>query len=242
MYKIVIVEDEFNAREVLRKLLNLLFHNIEVIGEFTSFEEVSPFLNSQPVDLVFFDIELEDGPSVDKLKDFDKLDFQLIFTTSYKKYAIDAIKVNAVDYLLKPIDPQELKTAVEKAIQNLDKEKEHLALKAIEKQQEAAHKRIVVKTSDNTYYLQAENIIALEAEGAYTTIITTDKKILTSRNLRYYENLFAPFHFARSHQKYLVNLDHVIRIDNNSELVLTNGYRAKISTRRHSEILKKLKL
>ncbi len=129
MYKVVIVEDEFNAREVLRKMLNLLFNNLEIVGEFASFVDAKAFLDQNTVDLAFFDIELEDGASVEKLKDYKDLNFQIIFITSYSKYAIDAIKVNAADYILKPIDPEELKTAIEKTIEKLKKEKEHIALK-----------------------------------------------------------------------------------------------------------------
>jgi two-component system LytT family response regulator len=191
---------------------------------------------------LLFDIELEDGVSVEKLKSFDNIDFQIIFITSYKKYAIDAIKVSAVDYLLKPIDPQELKSAVDKALKRLNSEKEHLTLKELEKQQEESRKRIVIKTSDNTYYLYPEDIIVLEAEGAYTSVVTSERRILTSRNLRHYESLFEPYNFARSHQKYLVNLDHVKSVDSNYDIILTNGHKAKISTRRRSEILKKLNL
>lgn len=242
MYKVVIVEDEFNALEVLRKMLNLMFAQIEIVGEFTSFSAVESFLSSNSVDLVFFDIELDDGVSVDKLKSYNHLDFQVIFITSYKKYAIDAIKVSAVDYILKPVDPDELKSAVKKAFEKLKSEKEHIALKKMEKQQDELHKRIVIKTSDNTYYLNAEDIISLEAEGAYTMIYTTDRKILTSRNLKHYEIIFEPYNFARSHQKYLINLNHVLSMEGNSDIILTHGYKAKISTRRRSEIVKKLNL
>ena len=242
MYKVVIVEDEFNAREVLQKMLNLLFSNIQVIGEFSSFEAAEAFFNSNEIDLAFFDIELEDGTSVERLKQYSALDFQVIFITSYTKYAIDAIKISPVDYLLKPLDPEELKNAVEKALHKVAKEKEHLALKEIEKQQEELKKKIVIKTSDNTFYLNAEDMIMLEAEGAYTTIYTTERKILTSRNLRHYEDILKNYNFARSHQKYLVNLQHVQKIDANSELILTKGFKALISTRKRGEIIKKLNL
>ncbi len=242
MYKVLIVEDEFNAREVLRKMLGLMYTNIEVVGEFASFKEAELFFNSNKVDIAFFDIELEDGTSVEFLKEFSELDFQVIFITSYSKYAIDAIKVSAVDYLLKPLDPGELSVAVEKALLKLSKEKEHLALKEIEKQKEELQKKIVIKTSDNTFYLSADDIIMLEAEGAYTNIYTKDRKILTSRNLRYYENTLEGLQFARSHQKYLVNINHVKAIDANSDIILTNDLRAVISTRKRSEITKKLNL
>ncbi len=242
MYKVVIVEDEFNAREVLRKMLNLLFNNLEIIGEFSSFSDAKAFLDSNTIDLAFFDIELEDGTSVEKLKTYTNLNFPIIFITSYSKYAIDAIKVNAIDYILKPIDPEELKTAMGKAIDKINKEKEVLALKEIEKQQEEVNKKIVIKTTDNTFYLDANEIIFLEAEGAYTTIFTTSRKILTSRNLRHYETLLEAYNFARPHQKYMVNINHVKSVDANHEIILTDGHRAKISTRKKSEILKKLNL
>ncbi len=240
MYKVLIVEDEFNAREVLRKMLSLMYTNMEVVGEFASYKEAEVFFKLNKVDLAFFDIELEDGASVDHLKELSDLDFQVIFITSYSKYAIDAIKVSPIDYLLKPLDPGELSVAVEKALLKLSEEKELLALKLIEKKQEELQRKIVIKTSDNTFYLNADDIIMFEAEGAYTNIYTIDRTILTSRNLRHYENSLQDFNFARSHQKYMVNIKHVKKIDANSDIILTNDLRAVISTRKRSEIIKKL--
>ncbi len=242
MYKVLIVEDEFNAREVLRKMLSLMYSNLEVVGEFASYKEAEAFFKSNTVDLAFFDIELEDGASVDYLKELSELNFQVIFITSYSKYAIDAIKVSPVDYLLKPLDPGELSVAFEKALLQLSKAKELVALKEIEKQQEELQRKIVIKTSDNTYYLNADDIIMLEAEGAYTTVFTTDRKIFTSRNLRHYENVLQGFNFARTHQKYMININHVKKLDANSDIVLTNDLKAVISTRKRSEIVKKLNL
>nr|WP_321452522.1 LytTR family DNA-binding domain-containing protein [uncultured Carboxylicivirga sp.] len=242
MYKIVIAEDEFNAREVLRKMLSLLFPQIEVIAEFSSFTDTKEFLSSNTADIVLFDIELDDGPSVEMLKDYPEAEFETIFVTSYKKYAIDAIKLSAVDYILKPVDPNELKAAIDKAILKINDKKEMIALKEIEKQKEETHKKVVIKTYDNTYYLDAESIIYLEAEGAYTTIFTSDRKILTSKNLKHYESLLKPYNFARTHQKYIVNLNQVISIDTNADIILNNGYKAKVSVRRKSELVKQLNL
>ncbi len=240
MYKTVIVEDEFNAREALRKMLSLLFKNIEVVAEFAAFADAEKYLNEHSVDIVFFDIELEDGASVDKLKNYDTSSFQVIFVTSYSQYAIEAIKLSAIDYIMKPVDPEELKTAVDKAIEKIKTEVEHLALKEIEKQHEETQKRIVIKTTDNTYYLEPENIIYLEAEGAYTTIVTSDRKILTSRNLKHYEELLETHSFARTHQKYLVNIKHVIKIEGQTDILLSNHDIVKISTRKRSEFMKRL--
>lgn len=236
MYKGIIVEDEFNAQQALSKMLRLLFPKLEILGIFSSFEESQQFLQNTSVDLMFLDIELEDGMSIDKLKEIDHDKYQIIFTTGYNQYAIDAIKLNALDYLLKPIEPMELQDAVKKALDKIDKEKQtHEALLAANKVLEKEKKELVVKTIDNTYYLNINDIVMFQSEGAYTQITTIDTTILASKHLKHYEQMVLPYGFIRTHQSFVVNKKYIQSLQK-TQITLINDLIANISVRKYAEV------
>ncbi|MDC1106121.1 LytTR family DNA-binding domain-containing protein [Prolixibacteraceae bacterium] len=240
MYKGIIVEDEFNAQQALLKMLRLLVPKLEILDIFSSFEESKSFLDNTPVDLVFMDIELEDGVSIEKLKDGDLDKYHIIFTTGYNQYAIDAIKLNALDYILKPIEPMELQKAVNKALTIIDKEKETTeALRAANKVLEKEKKELVVKTIDNTHYLNINNIVMFQSEGAYTRISTDETTILASKHLKYYENIVVPYGFIRTHQSFIVNKDFIQSIQK-TQITLVNGMVANISVRKYAEVMEQV--
>ncbi|QZE15191.1 LytTR family DNA-binding domain-containing protein [Halosquirtibacter laminarini] len=237
MYKGIIVEDEFNAQQALTKMLRLLFPQLEIVKIVSSFETCKPYLGKQDIDLVFLDIELEDGTSVEKLKEVDVGSSQIIFTTGYSQYAIEAIKLNALDYLLKPIEPSELKGAVEKAFAKIDQEKEtRKRIKAANRVLDEEAKELVVKTIDQIYYIQIKDIVMLQSEGAYTRISTKDTTILASKHLKYYEQLVSPYGFIRTHQSFVVNKRFVRKVQK-SHIQLEEGMVASISVRKYSEVM-----
>lgn len=244
MYKIVIIEDELNAQEALTKMLKLLYKSIEVMGTFPSIQEGVHFLNenNKEVDLIFLDVELEDGNSFELLQQLSSINFKIIFTTGQTNYAIDAIKHNAVDYLLKPIDPLELKTAIDKALQLMSEEKktQEIMLKYEETQKEKELK-IILKTSDNTYFLEVNKIIMFESEGAYTKVFCTDQTILASKHLKYFENITELSSFIRVHHSFLINPSHVINISK-ANIYLSNNQIAKVSTRKYTQVVQQLKI
>ncbi|NME70484.1 LytR/AlgR family response regulator transcription factor [Flammeovirga aprica] len=242
MYKIVIIEDEFNAQEALSKMLKLLFRSIEIVGAFPSIQEGVHFLNrNKEVDLIFLDVELEDGNSFELLRQLSSVDFKIIFTTGLENYAIDAIKHNAVDYLLKPIDPNELKVAVDKAFTQIEEKKKATAIiSQFEEEQKEKEQKIIVKTADNTHFIEVNSIILFESEGAYTKIVCQDQTILASKHLKYFENIEELHSFIRVHHSFLINPSHVINISKTG-IVLTDGYSAKVSTRKYSQVIHQLK-
>ena len=240
MYEIVIIEDEFNAQQVLQKLLKLLFPNFKVIAIFSTIKEAKEFLERNSVDLIFLDIELEDGISLDLLRELQEIKFQVIFTTGNSQYAIDAIKFSAVDYILKPIDPIELEIAIKHAIQKIDKNKTNSSLLLlVDKYKKNEEKTIIVKTHNNIYYLNVNNIILLESNGAYTKIFSTDKTILASKHLKYYEKILLTFGFIRTHQSYLINNTHIQSI-NKATIILTNNIEAIIATRKYKKVIEQI--
>ncbi len=237
--KAVVVEDEINARKVLIFLLKELFPEIDIVGEAATITKAKKLIKNKKPDLVFLDVQLEDGTGIELLKQFKKIDFQIIFTTAYAEFAIKAIKFNALDYLLKPIDPDELKTAVLKAIDRNEKLKEISTLK--KNQEDLEHKTISINTSEQTFLLPVNEIIRLEADGSYTKIITTEDKIVTSKNLKFYEAKLPDNIFIRTHQSHLINKKFISCMTKDGFLRLSNHEQIPISFRKKSLVRSLLK-
>ena len=236
MIKTIIIEDELNVREGLKKMLRIITPTIEIIAETAYVIDAVKLIKVNKPDLVFLDIELEDGTGFDILNQLDKLDFNIIFTTAYNQYAIKAFKYSTIDYLLKPIDPLELQTAIERVKENIQSKKEHQELlQVLQDNHNKKTNKIVLKTTEQRYIIPIGDIIRLEANGAYTNFITTDKNIIISKNLKYYQDLL-DHSFIRCHQSHLINKKHVKSVKNNS-ILMSNDDSVPISTRKRTEII-----
>jgi len=241
MLKIILIEDEYKAREALKKMLQILPTDIEIVAETGRINEAVHLINELNPDLVFLDIKLQDGSGFDILEQIARPDFKIIFTTAYNEYAIKAFKVSALDYLLKPIDPVELQTALQKATGLIDNEKEYQSLLSVFKNNEKdADKKIVLKTTENRYIIYQKDIIRLEADGAYTLFVTKNQNIIASKNIKYYQDLLDENMFMRCHQSHLVNYKQVKSVYKNDKLLLSNGDIIPISIRKKPEIIKRL--
>lgn len=237
--KTLIIEDEKEASLALQQMLNLLFGSqLKLIGSTVSIQESIDFLHQHQVDLVLADISLKDGSSFDIFKDYSHYPFKIIFTTSHNEFAIKAFKFNALDYLLKPIDPEELQSAVKLAIKEIGKEKEFKRL--IELQPNKAKQKIVLKTEGAQHLIQVKDILYLKAEGSYTLFKLPEQKILVSKNLKYYEQLLEEYGFIRPHHSYLVNQHKITEIGKDF-ILLSALYKVPTSTRKRG-LLDKLTL
>jgi len=230
--KVLIIEDEIDARKVLVYLLKFLFPDLQIVGETGSVKEAETLIKTLRPDVVFLDVRLEDGSGFDILNNCSSFDFNIIFTTAYSDFALNAIKFNAIDYLLKPIDPTELKIAVEKVKKIKEKEIELKKLKnVVEKNLDF---RITIKTAEQTFVVPVSSIIRLEADGSYTTLITTENKIIASKNIKYFQDILPKEFFLRTHQSHLVNKNSIVRINKNGSLLLINNEEVPISYRKKS--------
>lgn len=238
MLKTIIIEDEINVREALIKLLKLIDNSIEVIATTGHIDEAKLLIKQHNPQLVFLDIELEDGTGFDLLQQLDNINFKLIFTTAYNQYAIKAFKFSAIDYLLKPIDPTELSNAIQRAKSEIKTAQKHQELiEVLNNNINKKEEKIVLKTTEQRYVIFVKDIIRLEADGAYTLFITASNSIIVSKHLKFYENLLNDS-FIRCHQSHLVNKNHIIGIDKNNILLLTNEEKVPVSTRKKSEVIK----
>lgn len=236
MIKIVIIDDEFNVRELLKKLLLLFYKDVKIVGEAASIMDAKEMLTKSNPDIVLLDIELEDGTGFNLLDQLKDVNFKLIFITAFNQHAIKAFKYNAVDYILKPISPEEFKSTLDKVISLVVKENEtKYLLTQLKDGKDLESEKIVINTIKEKHIINIDDILYCESEGAYTKIITKQLNVLASKNLKHYQDLLPKTSFVRPHQSFLVNKNAIVSIKNNI-LLLNNKVEIPISSRRKSEI------
>lgn len=216
MYKALIVEDEKHSWEFLRNLIATYCPSLQVVGIANNVDEGVAAIKQYQPDIVFLDIEMQTGTGFDLLQKFPKPDFEVIFTTAYDHYAIKAIKFSAVDYLLKPIDIEELKQSVEKALEKKQNQTGQVALQMLLKNLQSpkqSEQSITLSTSNGFEFIPLKDIVRIEASGPYSHFfLKGTKKIIVSRHLKEYEMLLSDHGFYRIHNSHIINLDEVKRM------------------------------
>jgi len=234
MITAVIIDDEVHVRETIIHMLSAYCPNVMVVGQAFSVESGFKLIKEQKPDVVFLDVKMHDGTGYDLLKMFSKVDFQSIIITAYEEYAIQAFKVNALDYLLKPVDPTDLVNAISKVSKVLNIE-ETITTSATPKRQKHEDQKIVLKTIDNVFVIDIEDIIRCESENNYTIFyISNGSTIKVSKTLKEYEETLLPYSFIRCHQTHLVNPKQVLKYIKRPSptLVMTNGDNIPVSFRK----------
>ena len=239
--KVLIVEDEIDARKVLVYLTKQFFPEFEIIGESGRVDISKELIKQHKPDLLFLDVQLEDGTGIDLLQDCSMLGFYTIITTAYSNFAIDAIKYSVIDYLLKPIVPDEFQKSVEKVIKQKQIEIEIKQLKDAVDNNKEKEEKIIIHTSERTFVIPVKDIIRMEADGAYTKIITTEKNIIVSKNIKHYQEILPEDTFVRTHQSHLVNKDYVLEMTKSGDLLLSNKEIIPVAFRKKSYIRSLLK-
>jgi len=241
--KAVIIDDMDAARAVLKADLKEHCSIVNIVGEANSVVNGLKLLKNTKVDLVFLDIELDDGLGFDILELLGHYTFKVIFTTAQDNYAIKAFQVAAVDYLLKPIDPDLLIKAVEK----IDKTHVHTAeqIDILNKSISniAKPNKIVLHTQEKIISADIDDIVRCESMGNYTTFYFKDKsKLLITRTLKEFDKILGPYNFIRTHQSHLINSNYVKEFvkTEGGYLLLTDGSRVSVSVRKRSEVLSEL--
>jgi two-component system LytT family response regulator len=245
--KAVIVEDESNARKALENMLDFYCHEIEIAGWAESVNKASELINNVSPQLLFLDVQIKGGTSFDVLKKLEKKDVKIIFVTAYDQYAIRAIKLSAVDYLLKPLKPDELKKAVSKAVKALEDE-EHLRLQFETTLENISNidkdKKIILNTNKSVYVIKISDLIRCESCENYTYVHVRGKnKIMISKTLKEFEEMLTSYGFFRVHQSHLVNMqfvDHYLK-KGIGKVHLQTGDEIPVSTRKKDEFLRFLK-
>lgn len=241
--KAIIIEDEINVRSGFIKMLNVFCPEVEVVAFAEDVESGISIINEHEFDVLFLDINLPDGSGFDLIYRIKEIDFHIIFVTAYDQYALDAFKVSASDYLMKPVSPDELQKAITKVINDENFSSESLeVLEDRIKEDYKQSEKIILKDKDTIKIVIVKDIIYCEAEGSYTCFhLVSGEKILTSMNLKEYDRILEPYGFIRTHHSYLINIDHVMSINKaDSTMDLTNGLKVPLATRKKNQVLEVL--
>lgn len=244
----IIIDDEERARNTLSSLLNMYCPEINILDTCSNVPQGVIAINKTKPDVVFLDIEMPEYNGFELLNFFREIDFDIIFVTAYSEYAIRAFEVSAIDYILKPIDIDQLQIAVQKVMRN--KEKSGIAQR-IELLQENLQleevSRIALPMSDGLLFIEIKDIILLEAEGSYTQVyLKNGSKILVSKKLKFFEDLLEkrPFIY-RPHRSFLININYINKyLKGEGTIVMDNSFAVSISRDKKSEfesLLKDLK-
>ena len=243
MYKALIIDDIDNSRVTLAHDLKQYCPTIEVIGEANSVESGIAAISAKNPDVVFLDIQMGDGTGFDMLEKIGDFNFQVIFTTALDSYGIKAIKFSALDYLLKPIDPDELINAVAKLENSTGKDsvKDSISL-LLENMRDIRpdNKRIALNSAEKIHMVYVKDIIRCESQGAYTIFYLTSKEqILVTKNLKEYEQLLEEYSFIRVHHSHLINFSYLKEYvkKEGGYAIMTDNTQVPVSFRKRNNLL-----
>lgn len=244
MITAVLVDDEAQAREHLRKRLAEVAPQVKLLAEATNITQGVEAIEAHKPDLVFLDVEMPGGDGFELLKRLGRWNFEVIFTTGHSHYAIQAIRFSALDYLLKPVQADELRTAIERARSNGDPAKaavnEHFLANVARRDERAL--KLTLTHGDRTHAVSPEQIAWCEADNNYTALhLLDDRRFISARTLKDYDEMLSPFGFIRVHKSALVNRTHVEGIDGEGRVRLRNGVRVEVSRRRLEEVIRELR-
>ena len=243
MYKAIIVEDELHSRELLKKMLAMFCPDVQVTALASSVNEGVKAIKEHAPDIVFLDVEMQTGTGFDLLQQFPDPSFGVIFTTAYDHYAVKAIRFSAVDYLLKPIDAEELQQAVKKITHKKDTGISAAAVKTLLSNLQkpaGSTQTITLATSEGLEFIPLHDIIHIEANGPYSNFfLAGNRKIIVSKDLKEYEMLLGEHQFLRIHNSHIINIKEVRRMikTDGGYAVMSNGAQLIISPKKKEEFL-----
>jgi two-component system LytT family response regulator len=260
MIRTIIIDDEEKSRKLLVNLLDLYCNNVEVLDLADSVESGLGAIEKHQPELIFLDIIMPDGDGFSLLAKLEKINFEVIFTTAYGEYAIKALRENALDYLLKPIDVEELQNAVKRARKKINLKSADIESTVGNKLANLLEKynhlnihvdKIGIPNQDGLKFISINDITLCKAEGNYTEIYFVDssKKEVVSKTLKDFEQLLKSYNFLRIHRSYLINLNNIKeyhRVNHSADtegnggcVVLINGLIVPVSRDRRKQLLSK---
>jgi len=244
MIQTIIIDDEVKSRETIREMLRIYCPTVEVVALAEDVKSGILAIRKYNPDLILLDIRMPDGSGFDLLRQLPAVDFKIIFITAYEEYAIKAFKFSAIDYVLKPIDPDELKSAIETAHAAIDKDnisdKLSTFFQHYDSDSSFQKKQIILRTSDSIYRIAIEDIIYYEAKRNYTIFyITSGEPIITSRTIKEYDDMLQGGKFLRLHQSYTINLNYLHRyFKDTCEVEMSNGAMIPVAFRRKEDLMR----
>lgn len=238
MIEAIIIDDEPAAREIIESLVKKYTNEVSVVASLANTTDALAYIERSVPDIIFLDVELADGTGFDILDRYPGINSHIIFITAYEHYSLKAIKHNAFDYILKPIDLQEFKITINKAV-DIIKTKQHKDNRNIADLFKDLKRRISVPGRNGYTYYDIDDIIFLEAEGSYTKMQLTDNRSITiSKGLVEFQGLIEAG-FLRVHKSYLINLGHIteFRKDDGVHLVMSDNKHIPIGAKYKEEVI-----
>jgi two-component system LytT family response regulator len=246
MLKVLLIDDEERATDALRLMIEKTSPEISQVIACNDSRKAADIIHNYQPGLVFLDIQMPHLNGFEVLEKMPNKNFKIIFTTAYNEYAIQAIRFSAFDYLLKPIDIEELQSAVHRFLEsNEDYKQQYELLKNIMHNIQAPSAdefRLALPTKEGVHFLNPQEIIRCEAVGNYTKFfVTGNKTYMISKTLGDYDALLTPQHFIRTHKSHLVNKKFISFIDHDGFAILKDGSKIEVSRRRKEEVMAALK-
>lgn len=244
MIKAIIIDDIEQARITLKKDLQVYTPDVDIIGEANGVVEGAKLLKQVKPDILFLDIQMQDGSGFDLLDILKEINFKIIFITASDAHAIKAFRYAAIDYLLKPVDPDELISALKKYREHsLNENEKYQLLNDTLKNTHKPHERLALHTMDKIHIVNIHDIIRCESNINYTEFhFCNGKKLLVTKTLKEFEDLLSDQGFYRVHQSNLVNTKYIkefVKTDG-GYLIMTDGCNVPVSTRKRPEVVKML--
>lgn len=246
MLKVIIIDDEQHCVDRINKLLNQHKKTIDIVEICTNVKDAKIAIESIKPDVIFLDIHLHKKTGFDLLKQFTTIDFEIIFTTAFDSYAINAFKFSALDYLLKPIDEDELNNTIKKikdkvSLKDVSKKVEVLFHNLEEKTNQV--KKIAVPTLEGLTFIKVTEIVRCQSDVNYTHIfLEGNKKITVAKTLKHFEDLLEPYNFFRTHNSHLINLSFVEKYvkGKGGYVLMSDRTHIEVAVRRKEDFINKL--
>lgn len=243
----VIIDNEPRMIQALQGLLELYCPEVEVVGTAMGCASGEKLILRKNPDVVFLDVEMDDGTGIELVEKLNFKHLRVIFVTAHDRYAIQAFKCSAIDYLLKPVDPEDLINSLKKLSESrkaVDLEKQMTVLMEHLSGNQTRPAKIVLSDYESMHLVKVEDIMWCMAEGSYTHFKFRDgSEIMVSKNLKSYEEILSGEDFVRIHNSYLVNLNHIKRFERSEGgvVIMDNGAVLPVSVRKKDALMNILK-
>ncbi len=244
MLTAIIIDDEASSRNALRQKLGNHCTNVRIIAECENGEEGIENIEAKKPDIVFLDVEMPRMNGFTMLQQLKNKNFEVIFITAYDHYAIKAIKFSALDYLVKPVEVEDLKAAVEKVAEKRKQPTENNRVELLLQNfldEKSAHQRIAIASMEGLQFVVTDEIIYLEASSNYTNFyLTGNRKIMATKTMKDFEELLPASVFIRIHHSYLINKNGVEKYikGEGGQVVMRNGIILDVARRKKEEFMK----
>ena len=246
MIRTIIVDDETDSRSLLLKLLETYCPHVAVVGTAAGVDTALPLIREMSPDLVFLDIEMIHGNGFDLLNELVPLSFQVIFVTAFDEYAIKAFKYSAVDYLLKPVDIEELRSAVDKVSARMQDKVDLSPIRNLLQNvgvMQLSQQKIAIPTINGLSFITMQDIIRFEAQGNYTAIyLSGGETLMATRNIKEYELVLPEAIFCRIHNSHIINLQKIQKYQKGrgGHVIMEDGTAIEVAIRRRQDFLQRV--